>query len=297
MITDGASDAPGPPATGQADPTTPIRPSGDGVAERAKKKHADSLAAYLWHRLVALDFMNQAMMLAGTLLLCVFPLLIVLTALTGQGAASTFSRRLGLNQQAAADLGHLFTSAGTTDATITTACVIFLALFAVAGATAVQQLYERIFDLDSRGVRDLVRRLIWAGLVLGWLFLVGLVGPAVKADGPVLFGIVILIAFTGFWWFAMRFLLSGRVTWRRLLPSAVATGLCWLGMVAVFSATFSGMIISSYDRYGPIGIVFDLLSFILAVGVVIILGAVVGIVWHERGLSFRAAFRKLRRAS
>lgn len=94
----------------------------------------------------------------------------------------------------------------------------------------------------------------------------------------------------------MRFLLGGRITWRRLFPCAVATGLCWLGMVAVFSATFSGMVISSDDRYGPIGIVFDLLSYILAVGVVIILGAVVGIVWHERGLSFRAAFRKLRRA-
>jgi len=94
----------------------------------------------------------------------------------------------------------------------------------------------------------------------------------------------------------MRFLLGGRITWRRLLPCAVATGLCWLGMVAVFSATFSGMVISSDDRYGPIGIVFDLLSYILAVGVVITLGAVVGIVWHERSLSFRAAFRKLRRA-
>jgi len=56
------------------------------------------------------------------------------------------------------------------------------------------------------------------------------------------------------------------------------------------------MVISSYDRYGPIGVVFDLLSYILAVGVVIILGAVVGIVWQERDLSFRAAFRKLRRA-
>ena len=94
----------------------------------------------------------------------------------------------------------------------------------------------------------------------------------------------------------MRFLLGSRITWRRLFPCAVATGLCWLGMVAVFSATFSGMVISSDDRYGPIGIVFDLLSYVLAVGVVIILGAVVGIVWHERGLSFRAAFRKLRRA-
>jgi membrane protein len=169
-------------------------------------------------------------------------------------------------------------------------------VFAVAGATAVQQLYERIFDLDSRGARDLLRRVIWAGLVFGWLYLVGLVGPSVRAGGQVLVGFVILVVFTGFWWFAMRFLLSGRVPWRRLFPSAVATGLCWLGMVAVFSATFSGMVISSYDRYGPVGIVFDILSYALAIGVVIILGAVVGIVWHERGLSFRAPLRKVRRA-
>jgi Fusaric acid resistance protein-like len=36
---------------------------------------------------------------------------------------------------------------------------------------------------------------------------------------------------------------------------------------------------------------------LIAIGVVIILGAVVGLVWQERGLSFAAAFRKLRRAS
>jgi membrane protein len=295
MITDGASDTPAQPATGQADPKTPVRPSRSRVFERAKKNFAGSSAAYLWHRLVVVDFMNQAMLFAGTLLLCVFPLLIVLSAVAGRGAASGLSRRLGLNQQAAADLGHLFTSAGTTSATITTASLVLLAVFAVAGATAIQQLYERIFDLDSRGARDLLRRAIWAALVVGWIALGDLVGPSARAGGPVLFGFVVLVAFTGFWWFAMRFLLSGRVKWRRLFPSAVATGLCWLGMVAVFSATFSGMVISSYDRYGPIGIVFDLLSYILAIGVVIILGAVVGIVWHERGLSFRAALRKVRR--
>jgi len=37
------------------------------------------------------------------------------------------------------------------------------------------------------------------------------------------------------------------------------------------------------------------LSYVLAVGVVIILGAVTGLVWQERGLSFRAAFRRVRR--
>lgn len=263
--------------------------------EAAEEKYSGSAAEDLWRRLDALDFMNQAMVLAGTFLLCVFPFLIVLSDLAGRGAASTFSGRLGLNQQAAADMGRLFISSGATSATITTVCLALLVLFALAGASVVQELYLRIFGLDPRGARDLLRKLIWVGLVVGWLLLGGLVGPWVRAGGPVAFGMVILVAFTGFWWFAMRFLLGGRVTWRRLLPCAVATGLCWLGMVAVFSATFSGMVISSYDRYGPIGIVFDLLSYILAVGVVIILGAVAGLVWHERGLSFRAAFGKSRR--
>jgi membrane protein len=294
MISNGAPDTPGQSATGQADLKAAIQPGG-GVSERSKKKFADSSAAYLWQRLNALDFMNRAMVLAGTLLLCVFPFLIVLSALTGQGATSSFSRRLGLDQQAAADLGHLFASSGTTSATITTTTCILLVLFTFAGANAVQQVYEQIFGLPSRGARDMLRRMIWVGLVVGWLFLGDLVGPWARAGGPVLFGFVVLVGFTGFWWFAMRFLLGGRVAWRRLFPCAVATGLCWLGMVAVFSATFSGMVISSYDRYGPIGVVFDLLSYILAVGVVIILGAVTGLVWQERGLSFRAAFRKVRR--
>jgi membrane protein len=56
------------------------------------------------------------------------------------------------------------------------------------------------------------------------------------------------------------------------------------------------MVISNDRKYGPVGVVFALMSFFIAIGVVIILGAVAGIVWQDRGLSFRAAFRKLRRA-
>ena len=55
------------------------------------------------------------------------------------------------------------------------------------------------------------------------------------------------------------------------------------------------MIISYDQKYGPIGVVFGLMAFFIAVGVVIILGAAVGLMWQDRGLSFRAAARKLRR--
>ena len=244
----------------------------------------------------ALDFMNQAMILTGTLLLCALPFVLATAGLAGVSAESSLARRLGLNRQAAADFSHLFTSSGATSTPVTGITFALLVLFGLASVSVVQELYLRAFGLDPRGVRDLPRTLISLGLTVGWLFLSALVGPSVRADGPVVYGIVILVVFTGFWWFSMRFLLAGRIPWRRLFPSAVATGLCWLGMVAVFAVTFSGMVISSYNRYGPIGVVFDIMSYLLAIGVVIILGAVAGIVWDERGLSFLAAFGKSRRA-
>ena len=108
---------------------------------------------------------------------------------------------------------------------------VFFILAGIAAATAVQQLYQRVFGQDSRGLPDRLRAVIW------------------------------------------------------------------LGMLAVFSVIFSGMVISYDQKYGPIGVVFGLMSFFIAVGVVIILGAAVGLMWQDRGLSFRAAVGKLRRAS
>ena len=67
-------------------------------------------------------------------------------------------------------------------------------------------------------------------------------------------------------------------------------------MELVFWFFFSAMVISDAGKFGPIGIIFALLSYLIAVGVVVILGAAVGLVWHERGLSFAAVLRKLRRA-
>ena len=59
----------------------------------------------------------------------------------------------------------------------------------------------------------------------------------------------------------------------------------------------ASVVIADYNEYGPIGMIFALMAFLIAIGVVVILGAVVGLVWQERGLSFTAALRKLRRAS
>jgi membrane protein len=201
---------------------------------------------------------------------------------------------LGLNRQAAGDIGHLFASSHATVAGVTGVAWVFLVLSGYSLAASLQGLYHRVFGLDSRTTRDAPRALIWLVLLVAWLFASGLAGPRVRAGGPVEFAVVGLVVFTLFWWFTMWLLLAGRIPWRRLLPCAVATGVFWLGMEAVFAVIFSGMVTSDHNEYGPIGTVFALMSYLIAIGVVVILGAVTGLVWQKRGLSFRAAFRKLR---
>ena len=264
--------------------------------EVAREKYAGSSAEHLWHRLGSMDFINRGILFAATLFLCFFPFLIVANALAGRSVTSGLARHLGLNQQAAAEVGGLFTSSAATSSAVTGTAWVFFILGGIAAASAIQELYERAFELDRRGARDMLRGLIWLAVLVGCAVLAGWAGPGLRsAGGPVLLAVIGLAVFTGFWWFTIWFLLAGRIVWRDLFPAAVATAVFWVGMEAVFSVIFSGIVTSDDKKYGPIGVVFALMSWLIAIGVVIILGAVTGIVWQERNLSFRTALKKLRR--
>jgi len=268
------------------------------AAEWGKKKYAGSFAEDLWQRLDAMDFINRGVLFAATLLLCLFPFLIVVSALAGRSVVDTLTRYTGLNGQAAADVGHLFaSSAATVSAVVGTASMVFLVLGGIAAASALQEIYEQVFDLPHRGTSFIPRRLAWLAVLIGTSLLTGWAGPGLRhVGGPVLLAAAGLVWATGFWWLTMWILLAGRIPWRKLFPAACATGVLYVAMEVVFSLFFSAMVISNDKKYGPIGIIFALLSYLIAIGVVVILGAVVGLVWQERGLSFTAAVKKLRRA-
>lgn len=264
--------------------------------ERGKQKYAGSSAESLWGRLSAMDFLNQALLLAATLLLCAIPFFLVLNALAGRSLIPVMTHRMGLTRQASNDVGDLFASTAATSSSITGASYVLFVLGGLAAASTIQQLYLRIFDLPAQK-RDRLRVLAWLGLVVGCLFLFPAVGPGLRGVAPVLFWMVYAVLITGFWWFSMWLLLAGRIPWRNLMPSAVATGVCWSGMSLVFSVVFSGMVVSNNQKYGAIGVVFAFMSFFIAIGVVLILGPMIGMTWEERGLSFRSVLRKMRRTS
>jgi membrane protein len=262
--------------------------AGAGRIRRAavwgKAKYAGSWAEDLCRRLAALDVINQGMVFAATLLLCLFPFLIVVSALAGRSMAATLARSTGLTGQAAADVGHLFApTAATAGAVIGTASMVFFVFGGIAAATALQQIYERVFDLPHRPVKDLPLRLAWLALLMGTSLLTGRAAPGLRhVGGPALLAAAGLVWSTGFWWLTMRILLASRLSWRALLPAACATGVLYVAMEVVFSLFFSGLVISNETKYGPIGIIFALLSYLIGIGVVVILGAAVGLVWQDR---------------
>ena len=73
-------------------------------------------------------------------------------------------------------------------------------------------------------------------------------------------------------------MLAGRESWRRLCPAATATALFWIGFGVFSSFYFSESIVSDAKLYGSIGIVFDIVTWFIAVGAVITLGAAAGVV-------------------
>ena len=230
-----------------------------------------------------MDFINRAMLFAAVLFLCFVPFILIIEALAGQSAATRLIKRFGLTGEAADATSAVFTSPSSTSGGITGLSYVLLVLSGIAAAAAIQELYERAFDLESRGIKDTPRRLVWLAVLLGVAALISWAGPSVHAaGGPVLLAVIALIATTGFWWFTMWLLLGGRISWPELFPSALATAVCWLAMSVVFNLTMSSTITSDYKKYGDIGVVLAIMSYLIAIGVVIILGAIIGVVWRLR---------------
>jgi membrane protein len=89
------------------------------------------------------------------------------------------------------------------------------------------------------------------------------------------------LAFLWAWW-TQHLLLSSRVPWRSLIPGAIATTVGLVGLAVGMSIFLSNSIVSNFDRYGPIGVVFVMMSWMLGFSIVMLGGPMAGHIWHQR---------------
>ncbi|MGO9975059.1 MAG: YhjD/YihY/BrkB family envelope integrity protein [Solirubrobacteraceae bacterium] len=160
-------------------------------------------------------------------------------------------------------------------------------IFALVGVIAVvgslQTLYERVFEHNHRGWRDLPRFVVWMGVLLAVLVAEGNIDTPLRSRaGPVIQTVLGYVAATIVFGWTMRFLLAGRVKWRQVVRPALITCVLWVALAGFSSLYFSSVIIDDSRLHGTIGVVFTLLTWFILIGAVIAIGAMIGAVWQQR---------------
>ena len=122
--------------------------------EAAKERFEGSAGGELYSRLVAVDFMNQAFVLAALLMLCVIPFLIFVTAVSGRSFVQALGRYMGLNDAASKSVQSLFGPSANVIAAVSAGSVLFLIVATIGVATVVQGFYLRVFDVDPKDAQS-----------------------------------------------------------------------------------------------------------------------------------------------
>jgi membrane protein len=247
-------------------------------------RYDGSFAQDLFRGLGAVDFGDRIIIFGACMLLSVLPLIIVLSAYASHRIQDDIARHLGLSAQGTRVVEGLFKASVTSFNLAIFVSLLLSFAGTIAVGRSVEAIYERAFDHQplARGLGWL-RCLVWVLVISGVLIADGALDTALRDDaGPVGFAVVEFAIFTLFFWWSLHFLLSGRESWRRVFPAAVATGLFWIGLGVFATFYFSSTIVSDSKTYGTIGVVFTLVTWFVAIGAVLTLGAVVGAVWRRR---------------
>ena len=246
-----------------------------------------SAAGQLQRRVTELALMNQALILAALALMLFVPALITLGALlplgSSGGMAVALAHRVGLSATATHDLQQLLPSRQTVRAATTGGGAVLTLLFAYSWPATLKRGYETIWDLPPRGRRDLWRPLVWLVVFFPVVAAAGASGELANGLGGLIGTALLSFPLALLWaWWNQHLLLAGRVAWRVLLPGAVALALALTGLRLFLHFYLSRTIDSDYRSYGPIGVVFVLQSWLIALSVVMLGAPLLGHFMYRR---------------
>jgi membrane protein len=247
------------------------------------------------------ELMERAMGFAALAMLTVFPLLIVVAAAgaaTHHGVAVWVVYGMGLNGSSARAVTQLFSAPTRVLSTTSVFSLVLAAVFGVMFAGSVQAGFERVWGLPAGPWHKIWRQAVWMTVFIAYIYAAATVGAAerhtpVQAVSRVLVATVLGLVF--FWW-GLRFLVGGRVSYLAAMPGAVAT-LAFLAGLRVFSTlVFEPLVVTNAVTYGAVGTVLVVQSWLIGVGWVVYGGQLFGRWFYEAWLGPWAEKRRRRRA-
>jgi uncharacterized BrkB/YihY/UPF0761 family membrane protein len=225
------------------------------------------------------EFGNWIILFGASFLLSVLPLILLLSAFANSRVDDNIATRLGLNQKGAHVVDALFKAGHAGWGFGVILALIFSLVGTIAVAREIQKLYQKVFGHpDVRGWVNVLRCLVWALAAALEVYVDAFISRPLRdlPAGRVFLGLGNLVIATALFWWGLHWLLRGKESWRRLLPAGLATGVFWVGLGAFASFYFPSTLTSDNHLYGAIGVVFDLVTWFVAMGAVITLGAVAG---------------------
>jgi membrane protein len=232
------------------------------------------------------ELMERAMGFAALAMLTVFPLLVVIAAASAaahRGVAVWVVYGMGLTGSSARAVVQLFSAPAKVLSTTSAFSLLLLAVFGVAFAGSVQAGFERIWGLPAGPWHKIWRQAVWVTFFIAYIYASATVG-AVTRHAPaqtlsrISVAIVLGIAF--FWW-GLRFLVGGRVSYLAAMPGAVATVAFLAGLRAFSALVFQPLIVSNAVTYGALGTVLIVQSWLIGVGWVVYGGQLFGRWFHD----------------
>jgi len=249
----------------------------------------------VWHDLKVVDLhrsgrefelMGRAMGFAALAMLTIFPLLVVVAAagtVTHHGLAVWVVYGMGLTGPAAHAVVQVFNAPARVLSTTSAFSLVLLAVFGVTFAGSVQAEFERIWGLAPGRWSTMWRQVVWLAVFVGYIYVSASVA-AITHDSPLETALRVMVAVAGgvaFFWWGLRFLLGGRISYLAALPGALAT-VAFLAGLRVFSAlVFEPLIVTNALTYGALGTVLIVQSWLIGVGWVVYGGQLFGRWLHD----------------
>jgi membrane protein len=273
-------------------------PEGGGAVLRgAERVWHDLRFKDLYRRGKEFGLMNRAMGFAALAILTVIPLLVVVAA---AGAASHHGLGrwvvygMDLSGSSAGAVLQLFTAPARVLGTTSVFGALLLSVAGVSFGGSVQAGFEKIWGLSAGPWHKIWRQAVWLAGLIAYIYAAATVGTVTNGGlaetaGRVAVALVLGIAF--FWW-GLRFLTGGRVSYLAAMPGAVATMACLSGLRVFSALVFEPLIVSNAVSYGALGTVLIVQSWLIGVGWVLYGSQLFGRWFHDLWLQDWAHSRR-----
>jgi uncharacterized BrkB/YihY/UPF0761 family membrane protein len=223
-------------------------------------------------RFQVLEGFDRAIALASLTFSAIVPLGIVVSgAVTDNSIGDHFVERFGLEGNGARAVQDLFNTGEDLASGFSVFSFFLLLVTILSFSRALQRLFERTWELPPLSVRNTKNGLIWITGLVVYVVVTGAV-RATYNDGvlEVLTGAVLAVLSVGFVLWSGVTLSNRRITKRELLPAAILVAAVAF-VLGIAGDIYVPRLFNSYAaRYGAVGAVFALISwlFVLMVGLV-----------------------------